>query len=282
MDDFIIVVGFFILVRIVFLSTERLAIHGLGRGNQSALATMVIAFWGAAIALWIVAFSQHQVLWLGSALWIGLIYALAFGLYTSALVQGPVGSVSAWTNLTIILLWILKPTGTIVSVFGIILFTVGGAWLAGRTISRSVLWIVASDVLFVVARTVDSHHTHLPTFAYAASLFTSISVWMTLAAIFLGATGSILPLFWQRPGWSIAAAAANAGAYLSLFILLHWLPPSLVEAISALAAFVATVVAVTWFHEDDAFRKLGASTIMTSGVLILLVNHYLSLRGMLN
>jgi len=282
MEDFLFVVGFFVLVRIVFLSTERVALHGLGRGNQNALATMAIAFWGASLILWLVALSQHQLLWVGDAIWIGLIYALAFGLYTAALAEGPIGAVSAWTNLTIILLWLLNPSDSGVAWCGIALFTAGGIWLAGRQFSRSIIWIILSDLLFVMARTLDSHHTHFPTYAYAASLFTSISSWMAVAIVSGGAVTSVLPLFWARPGWSLAAALTNAGAYLSLFMLLHWLPPSLVEAVSAFAAFVATAAGVVWFHESNAVRKLGASMLMTIGVLVLLVNHYLSLQGLLH
>ncbi|QQE81007.1 hypothetical protein [Alicyclobacillus sp. SO9] len=281
MEDFIVLVSVLMIVRIALLSTERVAFHGLGRGSYSAFATMGIAFWGASLVLWGVALEEQQAVWIGDTVWIGLIYAFAFGLYTAALTKGSVGGVSAWTNLTIVLLWIIHPTGGWISILGIFIFTTGALWLAGKRITTSVLLIVCSDIMFVAARLLDASHTHLPSFSYAASLFTSISLWMTIGIVLNSRVPETLRLFWARPGWSLASAATNAGAYLSLFLLLHWLPPALVEAVSAFAAFVATLVGVVFFQEQNAKLKLTASFTMTIGVMILLIDHYHSIQQVL-
>ena len=70
------------------------------------------------------------------------------------------------------------------------------------------------------------------------------------------------------------ASLSNACAYLILFTLLHWLPPSLVEAVSTFAGFVATFSGVMIFRETRGDRKIQGSLVMTAGVIIMLLDHY--------
>lgn len=274
MDAAVMTIGLLILFRIVTLSSERVAFHGLAQGETGALPTMGIAFWGAALLLWIVAFAEGQVFFIGPTVWTGSVYALAFGLYTASLAEGPVGSVSSWTNATILLLWLIQPTGGVASIGGIVLFSYGAWLLVSRKLTRAVVMMLLSDVLYVIARLLDTAHTHFPLFAYAASLFTWISLWMSVPIVSSGQTLAVLRLAKERPGWSIAAASTNAATYLALFALIHWLPTALVEAVSALAGFASTLAGIIIFHESQGKRKVAASSLMTVGVLVLLFDHY--------
>jgi drug/metabolite transporter (DMT)-like permease len=269
MDGIMIVVEL-VLLRIVALAGERVVFHALGKGQRSALPTMCVAFGGAAIILWLFAMATHQVTWVGLTIWIGAVYAGAFGLYTKALAMGPVSTVSAWTNLTIVLLWFIQPTGGVVSTIGIVVFT-GGAWLLlSRQVTRAVWLMVCSDILFIAARLLDASHTHIPTFSYAASLYTSISLWMVVPVLATAQTRAVVNLVIRKPIISLAAAVSNGVAYVTLFALLHWMTPALVESISSLAGFAATLAGIWVFHEEQGMRKISASLLMTIGVLMLL------------
>lgn len=270
-------VALLIVARIVALSGEQVAVHGLGQDTESPLPTMAVTFWGATVVLWIVASLHGQAQFIGSTIWTGVVYAIAFGLYTAALAIGPVGSVSPWTNATIVLLWMIRPTGDVASFIGIAIFT-GGAWLLARgRLTRATLMILVADGFLVAARLIDASHTQHPVFAYAASLYTSISLWMAVPVVLFAQGRPMVRLIGTRPGWSVAAALLNAASYLVLFSLLKWIPPTLVEAVSTLAGVGATLAGVILFQESQAARKVLASCLMTLGVSVLIMDHYHSL-----
>ncbi|WDL96149.1 EamA family transporter [Alicyclobacillus sp. ALC3] len=274
MDFDFIMLGLLMFIRVLSLSTEQLSVHGLGREVRQPLATMVITFGGAACVLWGAAALHDQVEWIGITIWSGAIYAITFGLYTTALGIGPVGEVSPWTNATIVLMWLVRPTGGIVSALAMVLFAVGAWKLVGRKVSKAVVMMVAGDVLLVTARLVDASHTGYPLYAYAASQFTSVALWMLVPTFLFQKHKNVLQLAAARPLWGVTAAGANAIAYLTLFALLKWLPPTIVEAVSSLAGLLATLFGVVFFRETDGRRKIVACTLMTLGVLCLLLDHW--------
>lgn len=267
-------IGSLMLLRVLSLSGEQLSVHGLGRDISQPLATMVITFAGAACILWVTAAMHGEAHWIGATIWSGAIYAVTFGLYTTALGIGPVGDVSPWTNGTIVLLWLVQPTGGMLSVAAMLLFAFGAWRLVGRRLSKAVLMMIAGDILLVTGRLLDASHTGYPLYAYAASQFTSVVLWMLVVVVLFSAGGSVTRLFCMRPLWAVGAATANALAYLTLFALLKWLPPTLVEAASSVAGFLATLFGVVFFHEAEGRRKVWACSLMTIGVLCLLLDHW--------
>lgn len=262
-----------IALRVAALVGERISIHSLGRKENSALATMIVAFGGAAVVMWLFAWHEDQVEWVGMTIWTGAIYACAFGLFTKALALGPVSSVSAWTNLTVVLLWLIQPTEGVAAIAGIGLFAAGAWLLMAKQMTRAVWLTITSDLLFVVARLLDAAHTDIPVFSYAASLYTSITLWMLVPAVATMQLPSIPRLIRRRPVISISAAITNAVAYITLFTLLRSLTPALVESISSLAGFVTTLAGVFIFHEAQGKKRIGAAFLMTVGVLLLLSSH---------
>ncbi|GEO27351.1 hypothetical protein AAC03nite_31360 [Alicyclobacillus acidoterrestris] len=271
-----VMVGLLGLIRIASLTAERVSLHGLGRVRQGALATMGVGFGGAAIVLWIFAASQGQLIWIGSTIWTGILYAVAFGLYTISLSDGPVGVVSPWTNAIVVMLWLLHPFGSAWSLLGLALFAIGAWLLTVRQWNRAVLLMILSDALLAIARLIDVANRSQPPIAYAASLFTAIGLWMIVPSVFLGKTQNLAKLFFLKPGLSIVAASTNAIAYITLFAMLRWVNPAVIEALSTMSSVTATIVGVVFLHETHGLRKLASATLMTLGTVCLLIDSHLS------
>lgn len=270
---------FWILARLGLLSSERVAFHGLGH-RQSAWSTMVVAYGGAALVLWLSALFLGAAHFISAAFWPGSVYAVSFALYTLALSRGEVGQVSAWANATPVLLFLWHPTGTGWAWLAVAGFLLGALWLGGIRrghVDAAVVWMLLSDGVLVIGRLLDASHTGYHPIAYAASLYLVVTVWMILAMVFLGQGRATIQLIRARPWWSLFAATANGGSYLTLFSLLKVMPVTLIEAVSALAGVGATVVGVLWFHEKGRRRKILASAVMTLATILLLYDH----RGML-
>lgn len=266
----IFVVGVLSLIRIVTLTSERIALHSLGQARRGAMATMGIGFGGAAVVLWVMAFAQGSTVFINSTVWAGFIYAIAFAFYTAAIAKGPLSVVSPWSNATVILLWLIHPSENILSWAGICLFAAGAFLLTQRNLSTAVIWMLVSDILLASARFIDVRHTALSPIAYAASLFTVISIWMFIPIILLRKASSMVSLIRTQPGWSFIAASSNAAAYLTLFLLLRYLHPAAVEALSAFASGVGTLAGIYLFHESQGARKILSAAMMTLGTIFLL------------
>ncbi|MHB1611797.1 MAG: hypothetical protein ACYCOU_10550 [Sulfobacillus sp.] len=271
-------VVWWILARLGLLSSERVLFHGLG-DNRSPLATMVVAYGGAAGILWLAAWVMGVGRFVPQAFWPGAVYALSFGLYTTSLAKGEVGQVSAWANATPVMLFLWHPTGTYWAWVAVAGFVAGAFWLGGvgRHFSRGVLWMVLSDLVLVAGRLMDVAHAGLNPLGYAASLYLTVTLWMAVVALAYGQLGAAGKLLRERPLWSAGAAAANGGSYLTLFFLLGMMPVTLIEVISALAGVGATVIGVIGFHEQGRSRKILSATMMTLAVVLLLYDH----RGLL-
>ncbi len=273
MPEFVII-GALGLIRIVTLSGERVALHRLGQRESGWLATMIIGFCGAAAVLWVMNLWQGTSSWHPATLWIGAIYAIAFSLYTASMARGPISIVSPWSNATVIILWLLHPSGGILAVASLALFALGAFLLTGHKVSAPVLWMLASDGFLALARIADVHHVTEPPVIYATNLFTAISLWMMIPLLVSGKIRSVARLVRAEPGWSFIAASSNAAAYLALFCLLRFLHPAIVEAISAVASSVAAFSGVFFFHEGGLLRKTFSSIFMTMGTVMLLIATY--------
>lgn len=264
-----------VLLRLGVLTGERVAFHGLGR-EKNGLATTAVAYGGSAVVLWIAALWLEHGHWVGQAFWPGAVYAVSFALYTASLAAGPVSLVSAFANATTIILFFITPTTSLVAWFAVGLFALGSFLLMPlrERLAPAVLWMLLSDGALALGRLMDSHNTGLASFSYAASLFTSVGLWLIIPLTLYGLWGEIFALMRQRPHWSLAASVTNAVAYLTVLELLRHMPATLVEAISAWAGVFATIAGVWWFHESQARRKIGAATLMTIGTIILIFSQH--------
>lgn len=266
-----IVVGL-VCLRILTLTTERVSLNRLGKpGGYGALTTMAIGFGGAAMVLLLMSLFDGVPIPFKTTFWIGALYALAFGLYTASFVKGPIGLVSPWSNATVVLLWLYHPLDSTEAWWGLFLFAVGVLILTHRQFSSAVVMMLASDVVLAVARLMDVRNTGHAPVAYAAGMFVAIGAWMLIPLIVSGQYKNVFPLLRREPGWSVVAATSNAAAYLSVFTLLNWLHPAVVEAFSALASSLATFVGVLVFHERQALQKIFSSILITIGTILLLL-----------
>lgn len=260
-----------ILVRLAALSGERLAFHGLGR-NRDALATTTVAYGGAAVLLWAVSVAMGQGYWVGAAFWPGAIYAVSFALYTAALAKGPVSLVSAFANATVLILFLLAPHWDMRTLAAMGLFLIGAVMLIprGQRPSRAVVWMLLSDVALVFGRLLDVGNQTVASMPYAASLFTAVTLWLAVPLTLYGHWGDVLDVVRTRGAWAIPAAGLNGLSYLTVLELLRQVPPALVEAVSAWAGVLATILGVIGFHEGGGKVKIAAATLMTAGTMILL------------
>lgn len=259
-----------VIIRIVALSGERLAVHGLGRGEDD-LAVTLVSVGGAALCLWAGAVVLGQGHFTGSAFWPGAVYAVAFRLSTRALASGPVAAVSVWANAPVIWLYLLEPSGGGLALAGCGLFLIGGFWLLGgrRPPWGPVALMMGSGAFVVAGRLADVARLGLPPVAYAASLYTSVLFWLTVTGT-TSAWADGWRLARQKPGWAAAVGVSNAVSYLALLVLLGELSPFLVEGISALAGLGATVAGGWRFREAGRRRYTVAALVMTVGTLLLL------------
>lgn len=265
------------MIRILTLSVERLALHELGKSRYGTLATMGVGFGGAAVVLWGLAFTQMGrgvPVWIPSAVWTGALYALAFAFYTASLVKGPLSVVSPWSNATVILLWLFHPAPDWLAWISLILFAAGAYILTNHEMTYPVIWMLVSDVLLALARLMDVHHVHQSAIAYSASIFTMIGLWMLVPIVVMGKAPSLIRMIHEEPGWSFVAASSNAAAYMALFVLLRWVHPAAVEAISAVGSSVAAILGVWFYHERHARRKVASAGLMAIGTVLLLYSQY--------
>lgn len=264
--------GVLSLIRILTLSIERISIHQLGRKSLGSLPTMCIGFGGASILLWIMTLCFSNPQWILSTVWSGMIYALAFGMYTAALTKGPLSIVSPWSNITVILLWLFHPTNDLVSWIGFILFSLGVLLMIQMHMNRAILFMIGGSICLAIARVIDVQHLGISPLDYGASQFTVISFWMMIPLLLQKKFMHTIRVIRIEPQWSFIAASSNAAAYLTLFLLLHWLHPATVEAISTLASGTALVAGVYFFQEKPKPKEILSSILMILGTLILLWN----------
>ncbi len=260
-----------ILLRLGVLGGERVAFHGLGRGH-GPLATTAVAYGGAAALLWLAAIGTGQAHWVGEAFWPGAVYAASFGLYTASLVRGPVSVVSGFANATVPMLFFLDPHWDAMSVLGMALFGAGAMVLLPRRqgFSPAVLWMLLSGVALVGGRLLDVSHQSLAPLPYAASLFTSVVLWLVVPVTAYDQWPQVASIVRERGGWVMLACITNAVSYLTVLALLRRIAPTMVEAVSAWAGVLATVAGVVIFREGGGRRKVAAALLLTVGTVILL------------
>lgn len=265
--------AFVIVIRLVALSTERIAFSQLGR-ERSVLATTAVAYGGAAAFLWVIVLiiGQSQFLW--QAFWPGAIYAVSYALYTAALAAGPVSIVSTFANATTVILFLLNPRWDVASIVAIASFVMGALlFLPSSKGGRpAVIWMLLSDVALASGRLLDVHNQGLPELPYAASLFSSVMVWLSVPITLYGLWPEVISSARLRPNWAVLASVANGTAYLTVLELLGRMTATAVEAISAGAGILATMAGLIWLHEGDVRRRITAASLMTVGTIILVYN----------
>lgn len=265
-----------LLVRLAVLGAERVGFNRLGHGYPP-IGAALIAYAGAALFLIPLAWGIHGSPWDGRAALSAVVYAGSFFLYVWGLSVGPLSVVAPWPAATALILWLVRPMGSVSTVVGLVLMVGGGFWLTAgdghdpsSQVRMGVVLMLLSDMLLAAGRLLDAGRASGPLLPYAATLYGII------AGVFL--VGAVAGRQWKaawrqlqvRPLWAGVSAATNAGAYLSLIALLRYWPPYLVEALSGGAGVLAVIVGAVWLREGHLGRKVLASSMMVLGGGLLL------------
>lgn len=271
--------GFLILSRVILLSGERVAFHGLGRRANSLAVTMA-AYGGAAAVLWTVTLLTGPVHWVGAAFWPGAVYAASFTLYTAALSAGPVGVVSGFANLTVPMLFFWDPRWDGLSLAALALFLAGSVALlpAPTRLTRPVAWMILSGVALAAGRLIDRGNLSFVSLPYAASLYTAVMLWLVIPATAYGAWVPAWKLVRGRPGWMAGASIFNALSYVTALELLRLVTPAVVEAVSSTAGLGATLVGSLWFREGRVVQKTLAAGLMAVATVLMLFSQWGGIR----
>ncbi len=264
-----------VLVRVVALSGERIFLHFLGE-DESGLVTTTVAFGGAAVLLWALACASDQAGLTLRALLPSIVYAGAFALYTAALSAGAVSTVSPWSNLSVLFLFVIAPDYGWMAWLGLAVMGIGtGMLTTGTKTEVAPIWLmIGADVLVVVARVLDSGHPPQSALMYAANLYGWVTVWIAGLTLALGQGRGVMRLLQRRPQWALSAALTNAAAYLSLILLMPHLPLWVIESLGSVAALIATLLGSFWLLEAPGWRKIMASWLMSTGAVLLLLGHW--------
>ncbi|MCL5063917.1 MAG: hypothetical protein M1600_02360 [Firmicutes bacterium] len=270
-----------VVCRVGSLTGERLFFHFLGE-KKNGLVTTMVAFGGAACLLWMAAAGSGHLRWVSAAFFPSLIYAAHFVLYVTAFSEGDVAAVSPWTNLTVLLLYLWNPFGGWLAGIGLTCFVIAMGLGVERGESRNfrpVLLMVAACLVLAVGRQADVGQPPTYPLAYAASLFTCISLWVAVMILCLAQERAVVALVRERPLWSLLSAITNAASYLTLVLLIHRLPLAALEALGSIAALLATAIGVVWLLERPGKRKMVASWLMSAGAAALLSEHLIHLKS---
>jgi hypothetical protein len=270
----IVIVSALAAVRVAVLAGERVALRRLGAGG-GGVATTLVACGGACLALTAAAWGTDSFTAVRVAFLPSLLYTLHFVLYTAAFAEGPVSAVSPWTNLTVLLLFLVHPRGGPLAWAGVsvLAFGAGLAIAESRGRPRPIVLIVAADVLLVVGRSLDATRLSVPPIGYAANLYAWVTLWLLIYASASGRLSDAYRLVARRPGWAAMASLANGASYVILVILLRILSLPAVEGLGAVAALAAGLAGAYWLNEPTTGRKMMASWLMSGGAVALICDH---------
>jgi len=266
---------FWMIARVASLTGERIMFHAVGDGLDPWV-TASSTYGGAALLLWLAAWMTGQAVWVPGAWLPSVAYAGSFWLYIAALSRGPVSQVSPVANVSLLVAFFVRPSWSVMSVSALVLFAVGLWWLVPKTgrLSPAVWWMLLSDGGLVWGRLLDSRlAAGGPVLAYAATLYSGVTL-VFLAGTLIRRQGFSLGRVWRQRGASLAGASFfNGFSYLTVVMLLGYLPPSGVEAVSAIAGITGTWMGALWFHEEHVGRRVLAAVFMTAGAFLLILHH---------
>lgn len=260
--------------RVACLTGERIFFHNLGE-KRSGLVTTLVAFGGAAALLWVAAAIAGPLTIVPEAFYPSLIYAGHFALYTTAFSMGAISTVSPWTNVTVLVLFFWGPLGRWLAWVGVALFGVGIGLFLERKPKHllPVVMMIGSSVLLAIGRKFDLGQETGPPLAYAASMFTWVTLWIGIVVLVLGQGRDVIRLVKERTQWSFLSAGSNAASYVTLVLLIHRLPLAALESLGSISALLATLIGAFWLMEATSGRKILASWLMSGGAVAMLLDH---------
>jgi transporter family protein len=273
-------------LRLLLIGCERVLLRMLGQeGNP--LATSVVFFGIGSLVLLPIAHPWNLAQW-GYLWWAvpsGLLYAVAYLFYVSALGAGEVSTTAPLGSLTGIFVMLAaylafgEPLGWIKGT-GALLITAGAVLLQpGQDLRASLLslsgpgpgrWMVLYALVSAGTRILDkgASGSGAPPAAYACTVFAVVAITQAVSLIGGGGGSSIISLLHRQPSLSLAAGACNGLSFLLLMAALrHW-PVSVAEPLTALSLLVSAGLAAWLLGERIAPRIGPTAAIIIGGWLI--------------
>lgn len=271
-----------VAARVGLVGLERVLLKASGRGRPPD----ETAFWFFALAsVWLAPFALaaawRPVDWgfLRLALPSGIVYAVAFQLYTASLSAGevsqvaPLGSANA---LFVVLLAALvhgeglgaaKLAGTCLIVGGAVALEGGRPARMWR--SRPARQMLGYAFLLGVTRMLDKGAaSQVAPGLYAWVLFVSIASVQGCALAWRGGLAEAARAARRRPGATLGASVCNAFSYLLLVASLGELPVSVAEPLTALSLLVTAALAWLVWREPVRARLLPTLAVIAGSWLL--------------
>lgn len=282
-------------LRILLVGIERVLLRRLGEhGAPTECAAAFFAI-GALILLPFAGLG-HPRDWsyLRLAIPSGLVYAVAYWFYVSALVGGDVTAVAplgATGSLFVVLLAALlhgEPL-SLAKMGGAVLIAGGSALLQRRQpgaerappgrhrprVSPSAAQMLAYAGLTAITRMLDKANAvaagSAPAGTYGFTVFAVVALCEGGLLLVSGGLGRLPRLLLRQPVVALAAGACNGGSFLLLLLALTRVPVSVAEPVTAVSLLVTAALAAAWFREPVGARWLptlavvGGTWLLVSG-----------------
>ncbi len=251
-------------VRVFLVGLERVLLRRMGEAAGGLESSVV--FFGLASLMLLPLVLISGVHWLPLLRWAlpsGLVYAVAYWLYVSALTSGEVSRLGPLSSLSGILVavlavWTHHETLGGAKALGVLLVVVGSIWLQaparGEAQRTGGTWkMLLYAVLSAATRLLDKSGAGMAAgsgaAAYALVVFGTVTVTHLVLTVLLGRMTAVGALLRAHPVLSVAAALCNGGSFLLLLLALGAVPVSVAEPVTALSLLVSTALAGLFLRE---------------------------------
>lgn len=275
---------FLLALRTAAIGVERVLLKAIGAGGRSLAGT----FWFFALAFLLLApLGAPRPLSLAAraaACGSGVLFAGAYAALVRAFADGEVSRLAPLTGLShLVLLALAAALGRerpgAPQILGVLLLLAGTARLGGGSLA-SLPWVLrerggrlllAYSALVAVQRLVDQRAASgVDPFAYAWTMFGSVSAVLFLVLALRGRLREAVGLLAERPGLLALAALTNVVTYVALVALLQDFPITVLEPVTGLSYLVTAWLGRALYGEDLRGRVSAAFVIALGSGLVLL------------
>ncbi len=270
--------------RIVSLGLERILVKKLGTDADS----ISTAFIFIGLSPFFLAYFAIPHLAYYPELWLifisGIVYALAFILYSKSLSTGDASLVSPLYNFNVLFLLIisnifLDEPITLLKITGILLMVYGISFLNKQpNILKSLQAVIYDDacrmmmmssLLIAIGRIIDGYSVRtVPPVLYGFAVDVAMAGYLFLFLVLQKKLPNVTALFLKKPVLSLSTGALSAGSYFCLLYAFSKMDVSIVEPASMLSMIVTVLLARILLQEIISNRLIGV-LIMLAGAWLL-------------
>lgn len=262
-------------LRVALVGVERVLLRVLGAFAPPTACAAAFFGVGSLVLLPFVRLrALEQWTFLRAAVPAGLLYAVAYWLYVSALVRSDVTAAAPLSGLSSVFVVVLArlvhgEALTPLKVAGATLVAAGAAAAqsGGRRRTRPpfgpAAQMLAYALLSALLRMLDKVGAASPAAAaYAFVVFAETAAGQLLLLAWTGRMETVVSLLRRQPALVAAAGLCNGGSFLLLLYALGHVPVSIADPLTTLSMIVSAAVAAVWLREP-----VGARLLPTMGVI---------------